>query len=217
MATEAAFYQIELETSQDDFEDACGSCKAAEICNRGALRLITHSSASLGGRYLPTTVPETTFWLGHLEERCTSEQLLNHVFEGQNAGKWDVATIQFWLRPRSADRDHSIIAKVVLMAPGKQTVGPWKHHLFALFPVTKGCVFDNNFHPLSHKSWRQMRDRQQLDFLEENRILHPTNQLLSTVALHARSHGWHNYGTYTVHHSDKEGETQSAILYGVGK
>jgi hypothetical protein len=216
VASEAAFYQIELEATQNDFEDACGMTRVAELSNRGEMRLITHCSSSLKGHFLATTPQELTFWLGDLETRCTIEPLLNHIFEGQHAGRWDVATIQFWMKPvsRSADRDHSVTAKIVLIAPGKQTVGPWKPHSFALFPLTKGGVFDSNFHPLSHRSWRQLMDKPMVELFDDNRLMHPTNQLVSSVALHARSRNWRTFGYFKVHSTDKEGETQSTLLYG---
>ncbi len=216
VASEAAFYQIELETSQEDFEDAHGARRVAEVCNRGELRLVTHCSSSLKGRYLATTPAEVTHWLGDLEARCTVEPLLNHVFAGESEGKWDVATIQFWMKPigRAADRDHSVIVKIVLQAPGKQAVGPWKPHNFALFPLTKGSVFDSNFHPLSHKSWRQMMDKQLMELFDDNRLMHPTNQLVSSIAQHARSRNWRSFGCYNVHSYEKEGDAQCAILYG---
>ena len=44
--------------------------------------------------------------------------------------------------------------------------------------------------------------------------MHPTNQLVSSISQHARSHNWRSFGCFNVHSNDKECDSQSAILYG---
>jgi hypothetical protein len=53
-----------------------------------------------------------------------------------------------------------------------------------------------------------------VELFDDNRLMHPTNQLVSSVALHVRSRNWRTFGYFNVHSTDKEGETQSALLYG---